>query len=338
MGKLQSSIAMFEVPKYYTNTIDELMVGETIEIVDIHHYECGATFMYVTRQGKSKWNVGTVLRYYENEEPLLEKVLNDRIKYEEPNLTWQKKDFYELCYLIKKDTSIKELFEFIKKIREEVVQAYEALSNNKLYPKVKESVLKTLPIYEKAKNLIIKEFEANAALVKREKYKIVNVEGRVKDIASITEKVYRMQIPQYEVFSTFDDIAGVRVICQYIAGVYDLLNYISVNSAIKVIEVDDKIKNPSSDGYRGIHIIAAVDVYDDNDYYNDIRVEIQLRTALQNAWALNTERFTYKRDSIEGFEDKYTDIIGEMQKLSEVFFKADTEAELLADKIDKLIY
>ncbi len=338
MGKLQSSIAMFEVPKFYTNTIDELMVGETIEIVDIHHYECGATFMYITRMGKSKWNVGTVLRYYENTEPLLEKVINDRIKYEEPNLTWQKKDFYELCYLIKKDTTIKELFEFIKKIREEVVQAYEALSNNKLYPKVKESVLKTLPIYSKAKDIIIKEFEANAALVKREKYKIINVEGRVKDIASITEKVYRKQIPQYEIFSSFQDVAGVRVICQYIAGVYDLLNYISVNSTIKVIEVDDKIKNPSEEGYRGIHIIAAVDVYDDNDYYNDIRVEIQLRTALQNAWALNTERLTYKKDSLEEVKNKYADIIEEMKKLSEVFFHADTEAELLADKIDKIIY
>lgn len=338
MGKLQSSIAMFEVPKFYTNTIDELMVGETIEVVDIHHYECGATFMYITRTGKSKWNVGTVLRYYEKEEPLLEKVLNDRIKYEEPNLTWQKKDFYELCYLIKKDATIKELFEFIKKIREEVVQAYEALSNNKLYPKVKEKVLKTLPVYEKAKNLVIKEFEANAALVKREKYKIVNVEGRVKDIASITEKVYRFQIPQYEIFTQFNDIAGVRVICQYIAGVYDLLNYISANSAIKVLEIDDKIKNPSNDGYRGIHIIAAVDVYDNNDYYNDVKVEIQLRTALQNAWALNTERLTHKKENLEDIQGKYADIINDMKELSEVFFNADTQAELLADKIDKIIY
>lgn len=77
-------------------------------------------------------------------------------------------------------------------------------------------------------------------------------------IDSIEEKVYRKGIWSSQVFDKFDDIAGVRVICEYISDVYFLLEY-------------------------------------NKELHKNIKVEIQLRTSFQNGWAIKTHNLTYKR-------------------------------------------
>lgn len=157
--------------------------------------------------------------------------------------------------------------------------------------------------------------------------KIVEIEGRVKELSSIEEKVYRKNICEYEVFDKFDDIAGVRCICEYLDDVYDVLEYLKSNSLLKIVDIDDKIESSSPQGYRGIHVIISVDIFFQDKLYENIKVETQLRTAFQNAWSTKTHVLTYKQDNLNVAE-----VESVMKELSEVLYEADK----VAQKMNKL--
>ena len=186
-----------------------------------------------------------------------------------------------------------------------------------------------LPIYERAKNIIVLELESFSKEVDPSQCRIINIDGRVKSIDSIEEKIYRKGMLSGEVFERFDDLAGVRVVCEYISDVYYLLEYIKENPLIRVIEIDDKIETPTQEGYRGIHVIVEVDVYYNRILYNAIKVEIQLRTSFQNGWAMKTHELTYKRKS-----DLSKEISLQMKILSDSLYEADSKAQDLRNMVN----
>lgn len=145
---------------------------------------------------------------------------------------------------------------------------------------------------------------------------------------SIEEKVYRKGILSSQIYERFDDIAGVRVVCEYISDVYYLLDHIKENPLIRVIEIDDKIEKPTQEGYRGIHVIVEVDVYYNKQLYRDMKVEIQLRTSFQNGWAMKTHELTYKQKS-----DLSKEISNQMKILSDSLYEADSKAQKLRNMI-----
>ena len=152
-------------------------------------------------------------------------------------------------------------------------------------------------------------------------HKIIEICSRVKDVNSIQEKVYRKGICQFELFERFDDIAGVRCTCEFLSDVYDVLEYIKQNPLFNVKSIEDKIINPTQAGYRGIHIIVTTNIYYQSSVYNDIKVEIQLRTAFQNAWSMKTHQLTYKQKSIRD------DISETMKMMSDALKEADDAAQ-----------
>lgn len=154
------------------------------------------------------------------------------------------------------------------------------------------------------------------------KFRIINISGRVKNVDSIEEKVYRKGILSSQIFEKFDDIAGVRVVCEYLSDVYYLMGYIKENPLIRVIEIDDKIERPTQEGYRGIHVIVEMDVYYDKQLYEGVKVEVQLRTSFQNGWAMKTHELTYKRKG-----DLSKEISNQMKILSDSLYEADLKAQ-----------
>lgn len=112
------------------------------------------------------------------------------------------------------------------------------------------------------------------------------VAQRSKRRSSIKAKLDRM--PELQL-SEMQDIAGCRAIVSSVGQVYDLVEgYKQRYSDHKLVDEDDYIKNPKPDGYRGYHLIYR--------YYNakfpeyeGLKVEIQLRSALQHCWATAVE-------------------------------------------------
>jgi len=110
---------------------------------------------------------------------------------------------------------------------------------------------------------------------------------RIKRLSSIRHKLQRMRKLK---LSDMQDIGGCRAILTSIEDINKLVKaYEESDIRHKLDYKDDYIKCPKiRTGYRSIHLIYNY-VSDKNTTYNGHRVEIQLRTQLQHAWATAVE-------------------------------------------------
>ena len=113
---------------------------------------------------------------------------------------------------------------------------------------------------------------------------------RLKRVSSIVHKLERM--PQTKL-SRMQDIGGCRVILSD----YEKLRrlYLNISKSASILSNHkDYITYPKQDGYRGIHLIYQCSSKTTD--YHGAKIELQLRTKLQHAWATAVEIV----DSFEG--------------------------------------
>lgn len=109
---------------------------------------------------------------------------------------------------------------------------------------------------------------------------------RIKRLSSIESKLQRFKTMH---LSQMQDIGGCRAIVRTMSNVNSLVDlYKKCRIKHKLDHIDDYIKNPKESGYRGIHLIYRYHS-DKNETYNGLKIEIQLRTPLQHAWATAVE-------------------------------------------------
>lgn len=109
---------------------------------------------------------------------------------------------------------------------------------------------------------------------------------RIKRLASIEAKL--MRFPTMTL-SQMQDIGGCRAIVASAAHVAKLCNdYAHSQIKHKLHAKDDYIEAPKKSGYRGVHLIYQY-VSDKKQDYNTLKVEMQLRSQLQHAWATAVE-------------------------------------------------
>lgn len=122
---------------------------------------------------------------------------------------------------------------------------------------------------------------------------IERVEGRVKAISSIMDKARKKGIGLDEVEEKIDDIAGIRVICQFVDDIYKVLELIKRRSDMKITSKRDYVKNPKPSGYRSFHMNVLYQV-ETLRGPKEITVEIQIRTMGMNFWATIEHSLQYK--------------------------------------------
>ena len=86
---------------------------------------------------------------------------------------------------------------------------------------------------------------------------IEQVSGRVKSINSILEKMQRKNVSWDELEEKIEDIAGIRVICQFYEDIEIVANIIRKRSDMRVLEIKDYITHTKASGYRSYHMIIA---------------------------------------------------------------------------------
>ncbi len=125
---------------------------------------------------------------------------------------------------------------------------------------------------------------------------IHHLECRVKKMDSIIAKLIRRG---YEVtpenFHCIQDIAGIRVICNYVDDIYYLRNLLISNSGFELIRERDYIKEPKPNGYRSLHLIVNVP-FMIAEGRMALPVEIQLRTIAMDMWASLEHELRYKSE------------------------------------------
>jgi len=90
--------------------------------------------------------------------------------------------------------------------------------------------------------------------------------------------------------SNMQDIAGCRAVVRNMAQL-EVLKQRYLKSDIRHTlrqPIDDYISKPKYSGYRGIHLIYTYNS-DKQTTYNGLKIEVQLRTQLQHAWATAVE-------------------------------------------------
>jgi hypothetical protein len=123
------------------------------------------------------------------------------------------------------------------------------------------------------------------------------VAQRLKRLPSIALKLKRF--PGIKL-SQMQDIAGCRAILPSVVAVDMLVRkYRKSDLKHELIRTDDYIREPRSSGYRGVHLIYRY-YSDKNKTYNDLKVEIQLRSTLQHLWATAVETVgTFTRQALK---------------------------------------
>lgn len=91
------------------------------------------------------------------------------------------------------------------------------------------------------------------------------------------------------------DVAGIRVVCSFVEGVYMLAEALLKQDDITLIEAKDYIKHPKANGYRSLHLIVAVPIFLQHEK-RIMRAEIQLRTIAMDSWASLEHQLRYKKD------------------------------------------
>lgn len=122
---------------------------------------------------------------------------------------------------------------------------------------------------------------------------IESVDGRVKKISSILEKAQKKGIAVEDIEHKLQDIAGVRIICQFVEDIEKVVELIRDRQDMKIIREKDFIRNMKESGYRSYHVIVEYTVYTSKGA-KKIEAEIQIRTLAMNFWATIEHSLQYK--------------------------------------------
>ena len=80
------------------------------------------------------------------------------------------------------------------------------------------------------------------------------VVGRVKTVDSIKEKMTRRVIAPEVIENDMQDIAGIRIMCQFVDDIYRVVDLIHERQDMQVVEERDYIQNAKPSGYRSYYL------------------------------------------------------------------------------------
>lgn len=121
------------------------------------------------------------------------------------------------------------------------------------------------------------------------------ITGRVKKISSILEKSKRRNIPEDQIEELMEDIAGIRIMCQFKDDIYKVVELIRMRHGkdLYIVYEKDYIDEYKESGYRSYHMIIRYPVQTAFGE-KEILAELQIRTLAMNFWATIEHSLNYK--------------------------------------------
>lgn len=124
---------------------------------------------------------------------------------------------------------------------------------------------------------------------------IEHISTRLKSPESIMAKAARQGV-ELEIDAlreAITDIAGIRVVCPFVADVYRLVDSLAAQPDITVRTMKDYIAAPKPNGYRSLHVILEIPVFLSSGAVQ-VPVEVQFRTVAMDFWASTEHKIFYK--------------------------------------------
>ena len=215
-----------------------------------------------------------------------------------------------------------------QKIKQNVVNN---LTKTTLYENVTE-LLRMQQIYEAG----IKEVRTKLEIldaefkVKHDHNPIHHIESRLKSPESILKKAISNDIPVTErsLEENIHDIAGIRVICNYVDDVYKVAQLLTNQDDIQLIEMKDYIQNPKESGYMSLHLVLEVPIFL-SEGPKPIHVEVQLRTIAMDFWASLEHKLKYKTDN-----NVSDDVKKELQECAKSIAEIDLKMQNIHNRLN----
>ncbi len=156
---------------------------------------------------------------------------------------------------------------------------------------------------------------------------IEQVAGRVKKISSILEKMQKKKIAFEDIDEKIEDIAGIRIICQFVEDIEKVVELIKNRGDMEIKSEKDYVKNMKESGYRSYHMIVYYNVQT-LDGNKRIKVEIQIRTMAMNFWATieHSLQYKYRQNMPENVRER-------LRGASEAIINLDTEMSMIRTEI-----
>lgn len=183
--------------------------------------------------------------------------------------------------------------------------------------------------YEQAVEELKVKFKTMRVELKiREAYAPIEfVTGRVKRISSILEKAKRLNVPPDKLDTGIEDIAGIRIMCQFVDDIRRVASLIRNRKDLTLVYEKDYITNYKDSGYRSYHMIVEYPVQTALGY-TKVLAEIQIRTLAMNFWATIEHSLNYKfKESLP------EDVRNRLKKAAEAAFLLDTEMTSIRKEI-----
>ncbi|WP_027094395.1 GTP pyrophosphokinase [Cohnella thermotolerans] len=185
-----------------------------------------------------------------------------------------------------------------------------------------------LPYQQAVEELKVKLKGLRTELKARDEYAPIEfVTGRVKRISSILEKAKRLNVPMDRIETGIEDIAGIRIMCQFVDDIHRVAEMIRLRKDMKVVYEKDYITHYKESGYRSYHIIVEYPVQTSLGSM-PVLAEIQIRTLAMNFWATIEHSLNYK------YKEQLPEHVRErLFNAAEAAFQLDTEMSNIRQEI-----
>ena len=156
---------------------------------------------------------------------------------------------------------------------------------------------------------------------------IEQVSGRVKSVSSILEKMQRKHIPMERMEEEVEDIAGIRIICQFEEDIETVASLIQNRSDMTIKSEKNYLKHVKQSGYRSLHLIIYYTVETLNGP-RKLQAEIQIRTMAMDFWATIEHSLQYKYKG-----DMPPHVAERLSKASDAIISLDHEMSSVRNEI-----
>lgn len=153
------------------------------------------------------------------------------------------------------------------------------------------------------------------------------VTGRVKEVSSILEKANKFGIPLNRLEQEVEDIAGIRIMCQFVDDIDKVIELIRLRKDMQILYEKDYVNNVKGSGYRSYHMIIKYPV-NMVEGQKEILAEFQIRTLAMNFWATieHSLNYKYKKNIPDNIKVK-------LKKAADAAFELDEQMLEIKDEI-----
>ena len=165
---------------------------------------------------------------------------------------------------------------------------------------------------------------------------IEQVSGRVKSVSSILEKMQRKHIPMERMEEEVEDIAGIRIICQFEEDIETVASLIQNRSDMTIKSEKNYLKHVKQSGYRSLHLIIYYTVETLNGP-RKLQAEIQIRTMAMDFWATieHSLQYKYKGDMPPHVAERLTN--AEMSSVRDEIMDAQNSSQMQSNLVKDIL-